>query len=55
MRFAFALGLATSAHAREQIGTEIAVLARSGPATARRIAEIIETEATAMSSGEILP
>jgi glycosyltransferase involved in cell wall biosynthesis len=50
-----ALGLATSAHAREQVGTEIAALARSGPATARRIAEIIENEATAMASGEILP
>ena len=50
-----ALGLAASAHARNQIRTKIADVARSGPATARRIAEIIETEATAMASGEILP
>jgi glycosyltransferase involved in cell wall biosynthesis len=46
-----ALGLAGSAAAREQVAKEVAEVARSGPATARRIAEIIETEAAAMASG----
>ena len=50
-----ALGLAGSAPARERVAAEIAEIARSGPASARRIAEIIETEATAMNSGHVQP
>ena len=52
-----ALGLAGSADAREQVVAEVAEVARSGPATARRIAEIIETDAAAAAraSGDLLP
>ncbi|HXP76555.1 MAG TPA: hypothetical protein VN823_20625 [Stellaceae bacterium] len=50
-----ALGLAGSAHAREQMAADIAEVARSGPESARRIAEIIETEAAAMISGDAPP
>jgi glycosyltransferase involved in cell wall biosynthesis len=52
-----ALGLAGSADAREQVAAEVAEVARSGPATARRIAEIIETDAAAAAraSGDLLP
>ena len=52
-----ALGLAGSADAREQVAAEVTAVARSGPATARRIAEIIETDAAAAAraSGDLLP
>ena len=50
-----ALGLAGSRDARAQVEAEIAEVARSGPRTARRIAEIIESEALAMISGDVLP
>jgi predicted O-linked N-acetylglucosamine transferase (SPINDLY family) len=50
-----ALGLAGSGHARAQVAAEVAEVARSAPATARRIAEVIETEAAAFTSGELPP
>jgi predicted O-linked N-acetylglucosamine transferase (SPINDLY family) len=50
-----ALGLAGSAQAREQVAAEVAGVARKGPDSARRIAEIIEREALAMISGDVLP
>ncbi|MGH7123323.1 MAG: hypothetical protein ACREFI_03045, partial [Stellaceae bacterium] len=48
-----ALGLATSAHAREGVATEVDAVAQSGRDTARRIAETIEREALAMISGDV--
>ena len=50
-----ALGLADSANARGQVAAEVAAVARSGSDTARRIAETIEREARAMTSGDVLP
>jgi len=50
-----ALGLAGSASARAQVAAEVAEAARSESATARRLAEIIETEAEAMISSDVLP
>jgi Flp pilus assembly protein TadD/glycosyltransferase involved in cell wall biosynthesis len=50
-----ALGLAASRDARAQVESEIAEVARTGPQSARRIAEIIESEALAMISGDVLP
>jgi glycosyltransferase involved in cell wall biosynthesis len=50
-----ALGLASSLHSREQVVTEVAAVARSGQETARRIAETIERESLAMTSGDVLP
>ena len=50
-----ALGLAGSVHAREQVAADIAEVARSGPKSVRRIAEIIETEAAAMIAGDAPP
>jgi Flp pilus assembly protein TadD len=49
-----ALGLAASANAREQVAADVAAVARSGQDTARRIAEVIEHEALAMTSGDVL-
>ncbi len=48
-----ALGLAGSPHAREQVGAEIAEVARPGPAIARSIAAMIETEVAAMIAGDV--
>ncbi|HKX09226.1 MAG TPA: glycosyltransferase, partial [Stellaceae bacterium] len=49
-----ALGLAGSATAREQVAAQVTAVARSGQETARRIAEVIEREALAMISGDVL-
>ena len=50
-----ALGLAGSASSRALVAAEVAEAARSESATARRLAEIIETETEAMISGDVLP
>jgi Flp pilus assembly protein TadD len=52
---AIALGLAASRDARAHVEAEIAAVARTGPQSARQIAEIIEREALAMISGDVLP
>ncbi len=50
-----ALGLAASPDARAQVEAEIATAARTGPQSARQIADTIEREALAMISGDVLP